>query len=482
MLSSSFKITSTSSSVRLERAMQRYQDIVSQASLGLADASASKSGSSLQVLDLKVLTDDEVLSSETDYSYTLDINDTVAVASARTIYGAMYACETFSQLVGAGGVLSASGVHVDDHPDYVHRSVMIDAGRRFFPVSTVESIIDGMAYNKMNVLHMHLSDNCRFAVESKLYPALTEGLTGIVAGHYTQEDIRSLVAYAGDRGVRVVPEIDIPGHAQGFQNMSGLGITFCATSGDKAYNEMFNDTTTITTLKALFSEMAELFPDKEFHIGADETGSVGECSQATCADIETKLAEHVISLGKRVIGWEEYAFRTGVAQATGDYIVNTWHYFNALQSVEKGFRTIASDDSHFYLLYGMSWRALWTDIATGMSSAQRTLLLGGSVSAWMDNYCYINYCTHPDKAVPKCSRLFGPGSDERFHRSVSGVIFPRAAVGGGSFWNFRSDVMPTSNLLTQLFTGANERLIKRAVATCACPGQCDCDAACGVKY
>merc|ERR1711957_973886 len=143
----------------------------------------------------------------------------------------------------------------------------------------------------------------------------------------------------------------------------------------------------------------------------------GKCSQSTCAHIEDEVAKHLIAMGKTVIGWEKYAFSTKVAKPTADYVVNTWHYVQASESISSGYRTIASDDSHFYLLYGMSWRKLWTDIADGISSEGRALLMGGSVSAWMDNYC-----THADKPAPKCSRLFGPDSDERFHRSVGAVI------------------------------------------------------------
>ena len=87
---------------------------------------------------------------------------------------------------------------------------MADTGRRFWPVQTIKSVLDAMATVKMNVLHLHLSDNCRFAVELDNYPLLTQRNTGIMAGTYTTSDIAEIVRYAGDRGIRVIPEVLAP--------------------------------------------------------------------------------------------------------------------------------------------------------------------------------------------------------------------------------------------------------------------------------
>merc|ERR1719506_724675 len=90
-------------------------------------------------------------------------------------------------------------IAVEDFPDFVHRGIMIDTGRRFWPVPLVKNVIDVMSFNKLNVLHLHASDMCRVAVESKLFPELTESLGGIKEGHYAQEDIVDLIAYGRDR-------------------------------------------------------------------------------------------------------------------------------------------------------------------------------------------------------------------------------------------------------------------------------------------
>lgn len=133
-------------------------------------------------------------------------------------------------------------------PEYTWRGLMIDSGRRFFPVPLVKNLMDTMAANKMNVLHLHASDHCRFGVESKNYPKLHTALTGIHKGYYTQEDVKDMIAYGKKNGalripqtylstvvvsqasvwvrsfrylccaagIRVVPEFDIPGHSRGF--------------------------------------------------------------------------------------------------------------------------------------------------------------------------------------------------------------------------------------------------------------------------
>lgn len=128
--------------------------------------------------------------------------------------------------------------------------------------------MDTMAANKLNVLHLHASDECRFGVESKNYPNLTNWLTGIHSGHYSQPDVASLIAYGKQRGIRVVPEFDIPGHSRGFIPVESQGATFCTpTSADRS--QLYGDPSgsTYKVLHTVLGEMANLFTDEVFHIG-----------------------------------------------------------------------------------------------------------------------------------------------------------------------------------------------------------------------
>merc|ERR1712018_835580 len=124
-------------------------------------------------------------SSKTDYTYNISIQNNVAYAYANPQYGAFYAMETFIQMIDEKGNLPGSDIQITDGPQNIWRGLLIDTGRRFFPLTTVENILDVMSMVKLNVLHLHASDNCRFSVESKIYPNLTSSLVGDYAGFYT---------------------------------------------------------------------------------------------------------------------------------------------------------------------------------------------------------------------------------------------------------------------------------------------------------
>lgn len=265
----------------------------------------------------------------------------------------------------------------------------------FWPVPTIKTVLDAMAFSKMNVLHLHLSDNCRYAVESVKFPLLTERNVGFMKGTYTVADVSTMVAYAKDRGIRIIPEVDFPGHAQGLQGIDGHGLNFCLTDNSTyAHADLANDRggQTIATLKALYTELASMFPDEELFIGADEVSPQGNCTLTGYTTIERSVCDLVTGdmagggLNRTVGGWEEFAFETKVAQSSKDYIVNTWHYHTQFESTARGWQTIASNDSHFYLVYGQPYQSYWVDIASGMNQTQRALLRGGSVSAWVGKY------------------------------------------------------------------------------------------------
>lgn len=162
---------------RLARAVERFGLLMAPARTAAARRAATSSAVGSRVLrslDLHVIDFSDELGIDTDSSYTLTISHGQAAARAETIYGAMYAMETFAQLVDVeSGMLSAENVTVTDAPSYAWRGLMIDTGRRFATVDLLHNLIDTMAAVKLNVMHMHLSDFCRFAVESKLYPNLT---------------------------------------------------------------------------------------------------------------------------------------------------------------------------------------------------------------------------------------------------------------------------------------------------------------------
>jgi len=433
--------------------------------------------------------DDQLPSSATDYSYTIDINGTDASATCHSVYGCLYALESFSQLFDRKtSSLFASRITISDSPDYAWRGIMIDSGRRFVPMATLEDIMDVMAANKLNVLHLHASDHCRFGVESKLFPNLTAALTGIKKGFYSQDDVRSLIKYAGDRGIRVVPEFDIPGHSRGFLPLAASDqIRFCTDEADRS--QLYDDPEGITfkTLHALMGEMAQLFSDNVFNIGSDETAAKGICTVNNTLGIEKKILTAIqTDFKKTPEGWEEVLFDAGAA--TPETIVNAWARHTANEITETGRKAVESKDDHFYFTAAApggpaGWKTCWYDIGTNVSAGQKHLLLGGEMSMWTDTYCYINQCgAAGGGSLPVGHSLFDPAKDAEFHKSIGGMIWPRGYVGAAAFWNYDATTDPSSAAFTQGVWKLNDELAARGKAVC--PSNCSCDqlSACGKPY
>ena len=203
----------SSDSDRLAAAIARHTS----ASIAPVAAAAAQprenSAVHLRELRMHVMSRDEHLGMTTDYSYNLTVvsssnRESAAVADVRcaSIFGCMYGLESFVQLLDAErGELLHSSVDIVDAPDYAWRGLMVDAGRRFFPMDTLKDLMTSMAAAKMNVLHLHASDYCRFGVESKLFPNLTASLTGVKGGFYSQADIKELIKSGGEMGILIVP-------------------------------------------------------------------------------------------------------------------------------------------------------------------------------------------------------------------------------------------------------------------------------------
>jgi len=346
-----------------------------------------------------------------------------------------------------------------------------------------------MAANKLNVLHLHASDMCRFGVESKLYPNLTAALTGIKAGHYTQADIKQLIAYAANLGVRVVPEFDIPGHSKGFEPLSYTkdGIQFC--TDDSTRSQLFDDPAgnTYKIVHDLMQEMAGLFTDEVFNIGSDETGTKGRCQGNNTEGIERKVLLAIQNEFKKTPeGWEEVFFDAGAA--TMQTIVNAWSRHKPEEITSTGRRAVESAESHFYFTGAApggpeGWSKCWYDIGTGVPASQKKLLLGGEMSMWTDSYCYVEQCgSHSNDRTPTGAKLFGPDADAAFHKSIGGMIWPRGYVGAGAFWNFAATTDPSAPAFVASIWKLNTQLAARGASVC--PTECSCDqvSACGKPY
>eukprot|EP00040_Diaphanoeca_grandis_P007070 m.39610 g.39610 ORF g.39610 m.39610 type:complete len:671 (-) comp18249_c0_seq1:177-2189(-) len=192
-----------------------------------------------------------------------------ATVTAATIYGARHGLETLAQLVKAPAGVIEETVAIVDGPVYPYRGLMIDTGRHFLSLSLIRHAIDGLAALKMNVLHWHLLDSQSFPVASQAYPQLSAAGAFAAAATYTLDDLRSIVAYAKQRGVRVVPEIEMPGHGSFSAGMPELSLSSCADVLDPTRNS------TYVFLAAFLAEMVSVFEDELIYLGGDEVG-VGE--------------------------------------------------------------------------------------------------------------------------------------------------------------------------------------------------------------
>src|SRR6266849_448460 len=208
-----------------------------------------------------------------DESYELVINPSGAKLTAPTPLGVLHGLQTFLQLVEiTTNGFAAPVVTIKDQPRFPWRGLLIDVGRHFIPLDVLRRNLDGMEAVKMNVLHWHLYDNEGFRVESKRFPKLQEaGSDGL---YYTQDEIREFVAYARDRGIRVVPEFEMPGHSRslfaGYPELaSGPGPYTVEPGGADAVMDPTREET-YKFIDKFIDEMAKLFPDDYFHIGGDE--------------------------------------------------------------------------------------------------------------------------------------------------------------------------------------------------------------------
>ncbi len=294
-----------------------------------------------------------------DYRLTVTPEEIRIAAGGPT--GALRAFATLRQLVGLSpGGISITAQTIDDAPRFAWRGLMLDPARHFLSTATIRRQIDAMERLKFNTLHLHLSDDQGFRVESRLYPRLNAD-----GPYYRQDEIRALVAYAAERGIRIVPEFDVPGHSRAmiaaYPEVGSVSQSLFLGQPDVSLNPAAP--ATYRFLERLFGEMAPLFPDRHFHLGGDE---VSQKAWADSADVRQlmaregltdmravegyflrKVAAIVRRLGKIVIGWEEV--RT--AGLPPDTIVQAWQTSNAMaDAVAAGHPVIVSAGYYLNLL------------------------------------------------------------------------------------------------------------------------------------
>ena len=284
-------------------------------------------------------------------AYALEITPQRITVSASSAAGLFYGAVTLWQLLPPGGSTGQIPAQtIRDAPAYAWRGLMLDSARHFQSPAFIRSMIDWMAWHKLNVLHWHLTDDQGWRLEIRKYPRLTSVGAWRVdpdgtryGGFYTQNEVRDIIRFAATRHVQIVPEIDMPGHATAAiaaypsLGVSGDGATAVSASWG-VLPHLFNlEPPTFAFLEDVLAEVIELFPSPTVHIGGDEAvkdewnaspAVQARARQLGIGDAEAlqtyfmqRIGRYLAAHGRRTIGWDEI-LRPGLEK---DAIVMSWH-------------------------------------------------------------------------------------------------------------------------------------------------------------
>ncbi len=363
-----------------------------------------------------------------DESYSLDVKANKITINATSDLGALHGLETLLQLLQNDSKKFYFPVsQISDFPRFTWRGLMLDASRHFQPVDVVKRNLDALAAMKMNVFHWHLVDDQGWRIETKKHPKLIELASDGL--YYTQEEIRNIVKYADERGILIVPEIDVPGHGSAIltaypeigskvitltggtseKNIQGTAIS---TYGIERNAGIFSPTLdpsnpkTYKILSELFDEVCPLFPGAYFHIGGDENEGKDWDANPKIQEFKKKhnlktnhelqtyftmqLAPMLKKHGKQLMGWEEILTKDLSKEA----IVHSWRGPNEgmvagqslVDAVKKGYKTVLSNGFYIDLMYPVASHYLNDPMPKGadLSAEEKARILGGEATMWTE--------------------------------------------------------------------------------------------------
>jgi hexosaminidase len=340
-----------------------------------------------------------------DESYDLAITPAQAHLTAPNPLGILHGLQTFLQLIRATPEgFSVPSLTIEDRPRFPWRGLMIDSGRHFMPLPVILRNLDGMEAVKLNVFHWHLSEDQGFRIESKVYPLLQErGSNGL---YYTQSQVREVIQYAHDRGIRVVPEFDVPCHTTswfvGYPDLASAPGPFKVETRWGVMDPAMDPTreSTYQFLDHFFGEMADLFPDRYFHIGGDECDgkewdansriqafmhSRGLKDNAALQSYFSARVQKLISSHQKVMeGWDE-VLQPGTPR---DVVIQSWRGPTALAAAARqGNRGLLS--TGYYIDLNQSAAEHYQADPLGgegasLTDEQKARILGGEATMWSE--------------------------------------------------------------------------------------------------
>jgi len=337
-----------------------------------------------------------------DESYLLTIDSQQIQIQAKTDIGAMHALQTLLQLLSFNKTsYYFPNINIKDAPRFAWRGLLIDVGRHFQPVTVIKRNLDAMAFVKMNVFHWHLSEDQGFRVEVKSRPKLHELASDGL--YYTQSQIKDIVKYADNLGIRVVPEFDIPGHATSwlvaYPEMASKEKTYKTQRFAGVFDPTLDPTKEITyqILDDVFSEMATLFPDVYFHIGGDENEGkhwdenkkiqafMKKNGFKTHHDLQTYFNIRVQKILKKnhkiMMGWDEI-FQPDLPK---DVVIHSWRGKESMiKAAKKGYKTVLSKGFYIDLLLSVNHHYKNDPLKDnyGLTEKESKNILGGEATMW----------------------------------------------------------------------------------------------------
>ena len=400
---SRFRFHTTQTSNELMEAFQRYYELM------FDRRSAPVEGKNIWNVEVEVEEGKTELQLGVDESYTLVIPDdgSDVVISAKNVFGAMHGMETFSQLVEFDAetmtyVIRNAPWTIKDEPRFPHRGILMDTSRHYESLPSIKKLIDSMTYAKLNVLHWHITDSQANPAQSNVYPKWWDGSYTLYE-RYTISDFEEIVEYARMRGVRVVPEMDVPGHEASWC----AGYPEVCPRAD--CHEPLDPTSEVTweLIQGILGEWTGkeqgkgIFPDNYYHMGGDEVDT--SCWKTTArivdwmkannfTDNDTykyfvhKVHDYVKENKRNSIYWEEVwtNFRTDLDK---DSIIETWLSKKTMKDVvSNGYRTIISNLNLYLDYLDHTWKTLYLDEPFEFTDVpeEQALVLGGETCMWAE--------------------------------------------------------------------------------------------------
>ncbi|KAH8556552.1 putative beta-N-acetylhexosaminidase naga [Umbelopsis sp. PMI_123] len=479
----------------------------------------------VEVSDLKA-----DLQAGVDESYTLDIPaGSTGVIKAKTVWGALHALSTLEQIVlsdGGHGLEIEEPVSIKDSPKYTHRGIMLDTGRNFIPVKAILRQIDALAWAKLNVFHWHIDDAQSWPIHINAHPEMTKDAYSS-KDVYSHADVKKVISYARARGVRVIPEIDMPGHsASGWQQIDPK-IVACGNSWWSNDNWPLHTAVepnpgqldilypgTYKAIKSVYDELSGLFTDDYFHVGFDEvhqgcynfSSIISDWFKAdpkrTYADLGQHFVDNALPIfqnkkDRRVIMWEDVITAAGGVTANHvpkNVIMQTWNNGpnNTKLLTSQGYDVIVSSSDFYYLdcghggwvtndpRYNVNYApTLEANIADAFAAdpttaySPTTFNYGGIGGSWCAPYKtwqrIYDYDITVGLTASEAKHVLGGETplwaEQNDEQTVDSKLWPRAAALAESLWSGNRDANGKKRVTQATFRilEFRERLVGRGV-------------------